>query len=145
MRLTPMLMLVLMRCAAVDASASSPAYGSEAEASGRLFRARTPSQKLAQELLPVPGLEQPAEEPAGLDGVAVRELLAGFELELGDERAKTAAATTRADLSEDREKGLRRAISEKDARAVFVPAVTGAAGVVVGVVMTLLLELVVHR
>ncbi len=138
-----MLMLVLMHCAPVVGPASSPAERSAADGPGRLFRARAPSQKLRGELLAVPGLED--KEPAGLDGVAVRELLAGFELELGDERAKTASEKTRADLSEEREKGLRKAYDEQERRGIFIPAVTGTAGVIVGVVMTLLFELLVHR
>jgi hypothetical protein len=73
MRLTAIFLLVLNSCALVGAPASKPA-------------------------LPAPtGLTATL---TSLDGQGQRELLAGFELELGDERAKTAAANQRAAKAE---------------------------------------------
>ena len=45
---------------------------------------------------PVPAVTAQADTLPPLDGEGQREMLAGFELELGDERAKTAAANQRA-------------------------------------------------
>lgn len=73
--------------------------------------------------------------PIALDNTGVREMLAGFELELGDERAKTAQQKTRADLSEDREKKLRAFSDEQQSRAIWVPAIAGAGGVALGILL----------
>lgn len=61
-----------------------------------------------------------------LDDTGQRELMAGFELELGDERAKTKAAETQTHQ-------LEGALAAEKARSMWVPAlIGGTVGVVIG-------------
>lgn len=101
MRLTAMLLAVLMSCAPAAGAENKPA---------------TP----AAPLLPAPTGLTTTLEP--LDGQGQREMIAGFELVLGDERAKTAAASQRAAQAE--QAGDRKAIFSGFAGAALTAIVT---------------------
>lgn len=63
-----------------------------------------------------------------LDSTAVAELLAGVEVELGDERAKTAAALERNEL-------LEAALKKAQRLAILYPVLAGAIGTVLGAII----------
>ena len=63
-----------------------------------------------------------------LDAVAVSELLAGVEVELGEERGKTAAALERNEL-------LEQALKKAQRLAIMYPVLAGAIGTVLGAII----------
>lgn len=109
MRLTLLLMLGLLSCAHVPAPAARP----------------TSASPQADVDVPLPS--------HGLDAQGVRELLAGFEYELGDERARTAAEKTRADYAEYDARAMRSYAESMRAQSIWLPVTIGSATFVLGV------------
>lgn len=118
-----MLMLALMSCAHADAPASSPLAGmtETLEAVGRS------TQQLATPRPP-------------LNDIGVRELLAGFELQLGDERAKAARAMRERDAANRYGDAEKTRADNAILWQVLAGVGGGALGIGLGVVFGVLLE-----
>ncbi len=106
MRLTLLLMLGLLRCGSVGGPASEPVAAALAAPGATKTPATMPAYAMKPLALVAPvlgaavGASKAAGSYPGLDGVAVRELLAGAELELGDRTAERDRALEKAKLAE---------------------------------------------
>lgn len=118
MRLMTMCSAVLMSCASVGGGASSLA--------------------VAPSSVPAcvdPSCERPkatVERPYGLDMLGVRQMIAGFELELGDERARTAAEHQQRVRAEELADHYKQVGEAMQAQAFWEKLGIGTAGAVIG-------------
>jgi len=106
--------IVLQSCAIAPSSASSPVVAASA-----------PSHVIAT-------------DDGNCDLACQAEVLSGFELELGDERAKTAASNARGNALEKKIIELQDVARSLQAHALYGPLIAGAVGVVVGGLLAVL-------